>query len=75
MMGENFGSTIASVTDGLSNTAAVAELRAGLTTADVRGVWAMGLGMASLAGHAKVVQPDAEQSQGFQYYPGLQRWR
>ena len=70
MMGENFGSTIASVTDGLSNTAAVAELRAGLTTADVRGVWAMGLGMASLAGHAKPYNPTPNNLKGFNIIQG-----
>jgi prepilin-type N-terminal cleavage/methylation domain-containing protein/prepilin-type processing-associated H-X9-DG protein len=70
MMGENFGSTIASVTDGLSNTAAVAELRAGLTTADVRGVWAMGLGMASLAGHAKTYNPTPNNLIGFNIIQG-----
>ena len=70
MMGENFGSTIASVTDGLSNTAAVAELRAGLTTTDVRGVWAMGLGMASLAGHAKEYNPTPNNLLGFNIIQG-----
>ena len=70
MMGLNFGSTIASVTDGLSNTAAVAELRVGLTTADVRGVWAMGLGMASLAGHAKSYNPTPNNLKGFNIAQG-----
>jgi prepilin-type N-terminal cleavage/methylation domain-containing protein/prepilin-type processing-associated H-X9-DG protein len=70
MMGLNFGSTIASVTDGLSNTAAVAELRVGLTTADVRGVWAMGLGMASLAGHAKSYNPTPNNLLGFNIVQG-----
>jgi prepilin-type N-terminal cleavage/methylation domain-containing protein/prepilin-type processing-associated H-X9-DG protein len=65
MMGLNFGSTIAQVTDGLSNTAAVAELRVGLTTTDVRGVWAMGLGMASLVGHAKPYNPTPNNLKGF----------
>jgi prepilin-type N-terminal cleavage/methylation domain-containing protein/prepilin-type processing-associated H-X9-DG protein len=70
MMGENFGSTIASVTDGLSNTAAIVELRVGLTTADVRGVWAMGLGMASLGGHAKVYNPTPNNLNGFNILQG-----
>jgi prepilin-type N-terminal cleavage/methylation domain-containing protein/prepilin-type processing-associated H-X9-DG protein len=70
MMGENFGSTIASVTDGLSNTAAIAELRAGLTTTDVRGVWAMGLAMASLAGHAKKYNPTPNNLLGFNIAQG-----
>ena len=70
MMGENFGSTIASVTDGLSNTAAVVELRAGLTTVDVRGVWAMGLGMASLGGHGKPYNPTPNNLNGFNINQG-----
>ena len=70
MMGENFGSTIASVTDGLSNTAAVVELRVGLTTIDVRGVWAMGLGMASLGGHAKKYNPTPNNLLGFNILQG-----
>ena len=70
MMGENFGSTIASVTDGLSNTAAVVELRAGLSTIDVRGVWAMGLGMASLGGHAKSYNPTPNNLKGFNIAQG-----
>jgi prepilin-type processing-associated H-X9-DG protein len=57
MMGLNFASTVPQVTDGLSNTAAIAELRAGLGTIDVRGTWAIGLGGASLAGHAKNYNP------------------
>ncbi len=69
-MGENFGSTIASVTDGLSNTAAIAELRVGLSTVDVRGVWAMGLGMASLAGHAKSYNPTPNNLKGFNIAQG-----
>jgi prepilin-type processing-associated H-X9-DG protein len=70
VMGENFGSTLASVTDGTSNTAFIAELRAGLTTADVRGVWAMGLGMASLAGHAKPYNPTPNNLKGFNINQG-----
>lgn len=65
MMGLNFGSTIASVTDGLSNTLAIAELRVGLGTMDIRGTWAIGLGSASLAGHAKVYNPTPNNNKGF----------
>jgi prepilin-type N-terminal cleavage/methylation domain-containing protein/prepilin-type processing-associated H-X9-DG protein len=65
MMGENFGSTIASVTDGLSNTAAVGELRVGLNSMDIRGTWALGLAMASLCGHAKVYNPTPNNLNGF----------
>ncbi len=57
MMSLNFGTTIAGVTDGLSNTAAIAELRVGLGSMDIRGTWAIGLGSASLAGHAKNYNP------------------
>jgi prepilin-type N-terminal cleavage/methylation domain-containing protein/prepilin-type processing-associated H-X9-DG protein len=67
MMGLNFGSKIAEVTDGLSNTAAVAELRAGLNSMDIHGVWAIGLGMASLAGHAKPYNPTPNNKNGFNY--------
>ena len=70
MMGLNFGSTISSVTDGLSNTAAIVELRVGLTTIDVRGVWAMGLGMASLGGHAKSYNPTPNNLKGFNIAQG-----
>jgi prepilin-type N-terminal cleavage/methylation domain-containing protein/prepilin-type processing-associated H-X9-DG protein len=42
MMSSNFGCKIADITDGTSNTIMVAELRAGLTPLDPRGVWALG---------------------------------
>jgi len=58
------------VTDGLSNTAAVVELRAGLTTVDVRGVWAMGLGMASLGCHGKPYNPTPNNLNGFNILQG-----
>ena len=67
MMGLNFGSTIAQVTDGLSNTAAIAELRAGLNSMDIRGTWALGLAMASLAGHAKSYNPTPNNKLGVSY--------
>ena len=57
MMGANFGVRIAEVTDGLSNTAAIGELRVGLATIDIRGTWAMGFAGASLCGHAKTYNP------------------
>ena len=53
MMGLNYGCTIAAVSDGLSNTAAVGELRVGLNTMDIRVSLALGLAIASLCGHAK----------------------
>jgi hypothetical protein len=43
MMSSNYGCKIADVMDGTSNTIMVAELRAGLSPIDPRGVWAMGL--------------------------------
>jgi prepilin-type N-terminal cleavage/methylation domain-containing protein/prepilin-type processing-associated H-X9-DG protein len=70
VMGLNFGSKLSSVTDGTSNTAFIAELRSGLSTADVRGVWAMGLGMASLAGHAKPYNPTPNNLKGFNIAQG-----
>jgi prepilin-type N-terminal cleavage/methylation domain-containing protein/prepilin-type processing-associated H-X9-DG protein len=42
MMSANYGARFAEVTDGLSNTIAVAELRAGKSPLDPRGVWALG---------------------------------
>jgi prepilin-type processing-associated H-X9-DG protein len=65
MMGLNFGSKISEVTDGLSNTAAIGELRVGLNSIDIRGTWAIGLGMASLCGHAKPYNPTPNNLNGF----------
>jgi prepilin-type N-terminal cleavage/methylation domain-containing protein/prepilin-type processing-associated H-X9-DG protein len=67
MFSLNYGATIAAVTDGLSNTAALAELRVGLGTMDIRGTWALGLSMASLAGHAKPYNPTPNNLNGFNY--------
>jgi prepilin-type N-terminal cleavage/methylation domain-containing protein/prepilin-type processing-associated H-X9-DG protein len=39
----NYGSTLATITDGTSQTGMVGELRAGKTALDPRGVWAVGL--------------------------------
>jgi len=64
MMGLNFGSKIAEVTDGLSNTVAIGELRVGLNSMDIRGTWAIGLGMASLCGHAKPYNPTPNNGYG-----------
>jgi prepilin-type processing-associated H-X9-DG protein len=57
VMGINFGVKLAEVTDGLSNTAVIAEMRAGLTTVDGRGVWAIGFEGMSLCCHAKSYNP------------------
>ena len=48
VMAGNYGARFADILDGLSNTVAVAELRAGLTPIDPRGVWAMGMPGASI---------------------------
>ena len=48
MMSANYGAAIAEVTDGTSQTAMVAELRAGLTSYDPRGVWAAGFSSMSI---------------------------
>jgi prepilin-type N-terminal cleavage/methylation domain-containing protein/prepilin-type processing-associated H-X9-DG protein len=66
-MGLNYGSKIASITDGTSNTAIVGELRVGLNSMDIRGTWAIGLGMASLCGHAKDYNPTPNNLNGFPY--------
>jgi len=57
MMGANFGSRIAEVTDGLSNTAMVAEMRVGLNSIDGRGTWAIGMGGMSLCCEARPYNP------------------
>jgi prepilin-type N-terminal cleavage/methylation domain-containing protein/prepilin-type processing-associated H-X9-DG protein len=67
MIGANYGVKIAEVTDGLSNTAMIGELRVGLTTIDIRGTWAMGFAGASLAGHAKNYNPTPNNNNGL--YP------
>jgi prepilin-type N-terminal cleavage/methylation domain-containing protein/prepilin-type processing-associated H-X9-DG protein len=48
VMSSNYGARIADITDGTSNTIMVAELRAGLSAIDPRGVWAMGFSGASI---------------------------
>jgi prepilin-type N-terminal cleavage/methylation domain-containing protein/prepilin-type processing-associated H-X9-DG protein len=57
VMGNNFGVTLAQVTDGLSNTMFFGELRAGLNSLDIRGTWAIGYAGASLCCHAKNYNP------------------
>jgi prepilin-type N-terminal cleavage/methylation domain-containing protein/prepilin-type processing-associated H-X9-DG protein len=48
MMAGNYGARFSEVADGLSNTIMVAELRAGKTALDPRGVWALGLPSSSI---------------------------
>jgi prepilin-type N-terminal cleavage/methylation domain-containing protein len=57
VMGGNYGVKLQEITDGLSNTVFVAELRAGLATSDGRGVWAMGFGGSSLCCEARSYNP------------------
>jgi prepilin-type N-terminal cleavage/methylation domain-containing protein/prepilin-type processing-associated H-X9-DG protein len=57
MIGVNFGSRIAEVTDGLSNTGMVAEMRVGLLSIDGRGTWAIGMGSMSLCCEARPYNP------------------
>jgi prepilin-type processing-associated H-X9-DG protein len=47
-MSANFGATFTTVQDGLSNTIMVAELRAGKSPLDPRGVWALGFPSSSI---------------------------
>ena len=48
VMAANFGSRITDIMDGTSNTAMVAELRAGINNLDPRGTWALGFPSASI---------------------------
>src|SRR5262249_50297725 len=48
MMSANYGARFAEVTDGLSGTILVAELRAGKVPTDPRGVWALGFPSSSI---------------------------
>ncbi|MDB5335510.1 MAG: hypothetical protein JWN70_1129 [Planctomycetaceae bacterium] len=48
VMSSNYGAKLAEILDGTSNTMALAELRAGLSAVDPRGVWAMGFPGASV---------------------------
>jgi prepilin-type N-terminal cleavage/methylation domain-containing protein/prepilin-type processing-associated H-X9-DG protein len=48
MMSANYGARLTDVSDGLSNTIMVAELRAGKSPLDPRGVWALGFPSSSI---------------------------
>jgi len=54
IMGANCSVTTAQVRDGLSNTALLAEVRAGVTNFDSRGVWALSGGSSALWGHGGI---------------------
>lgn len=60
MMSANYGTNMAGVIDGLSNTVMVAELRAGKKAVDPRGVWALGFPSSSIvnAGRAAYLTVD-----------------
>jgi prepilin-type N-terminal cleavage/methylation domain-containing protein/prepilin-type processing-associated H-X9-DG protein len=48
VMACNYGATLPQITDGTSNTIMAAELRAGLSAVDPRGVWALGFSGSSI---------------------------
>ena len=48
IMAGNYGAKISDITDGTSNTIMVAELRAGISPLDPRGVWALGFPSSSI---------------------------
>ncbi|MFM8634546.1 MAG: DUF1559 domain-containing protein [Planctomycetia bacterium] len=54
IMGANCSKRIADITDGTSKTVLLAEMRAGITEYDTRGIWALGMGSSSLWGHGGV---------------------
>ena len=51
VMGANVSVRMAAIRDGASNTILLGEIRAGLTAADPRGIWALSGGSSSLWGH------------------------
>ncbi len=57
VMGANFGVRFQEVTDGLSQTLFIAEIRTGITTSDGRGIWAMGFAGMSLCCEARDYDP------------------
>jgi len=58
VMGGNTSLRHSRVTDGTSKTVMLAELRAGISAADPRGVWALGKGSSSLWAHGGVLGDD-----------------
>ncbi len=58
VMGANCAVTIAQIRDGTSNTALLAEIRAGVTNFDSRGVWALAGGSSALWGHGGIIGDD-----------------
>jgi prepilin-type processing-associated H-X9-DG protein/prepilin-type N-terminal cleavage/methylation domain-containing protein len=80
VMAINFGCRIGDITDGTSNTFLFHEVRIGVTTADRRGVWALGMPGASLVCAGRDFDPtpnnrldesdEVEGCPGF-WYPGI----
>ena len=59
VMGANCSVTVAQIHDGTSNTALLAEVRAGVVNFDSRGVWAMSGGSSALWAHGGIWGDDA----------------
>jgi len=59
VMGANCAVTVAQIHDGTSNTALLAEVRAGVNSIDNRGVWAMSGGSSALWAHGGIWGDDA----------------
>ena len=57
VMGINCAISLAQVLDGVSNTILLAEIRAGVTAIDPRGVWALGIASIALWGHGGFSDP------------------
>ena len=58
VMSANFGARVPDITDGMSNTVLLDELRVGPTTTDLRGTWAMGqCGASIFAGAGRLNSP------------------
>lgn len=55
IMGDNCSKRLHQITDGTSKTVLLAEIRAGITEYDTRGIWALGMGSSSLWGHGGVL--------------------
>lgn len=54
IMGANCSKRLAEITDGMTKTVLLAEIRAGVTEFDTRGIWALGMGSSSLWGHGGI---------------------
>jgi prepilin-type N-terminal cleavage/methylation domain-containing protein len=54
IMGANCSKRIREISDGTTKTILLAEIRAGITDYDSRGIWALGMGSSSLWGHGGI---------------------